>query len=220
VSSKNSPKAVKFDKGRQPLVLQCVPRPGVASQASSVPNERLQGKKRMDSACSVAQHLIGQQNRNHTNSTVLRKTNKLKFSPLPKGGRRFLPKTTSRKRRKFQFEHSKVLVRWKVLGKAFSATLSQPIRQTRYAQIYITSVKKFKWPTCQLSFSLAILVWSRSRVLGQFFVTKGSQSFASHRIHQAAFDLSHFASRGSRDSLINGVIACLRRPITKGSIRP
>jgi hypothetical protein len=41
---KNSPKAVKFDKDGQPLVLQCVSRPGVASQASFASNEKLQGK--------------------------------------------------------------------------------------------------------------------------------------------------------------------------------
>jgi hypothetical protein len=54
VSSKNSSKAVKFDKGRQPLVLQCVPRLGVASQASFVSNERLQGKnERIQHAASL-----------------------------------------------------------------------------------------------------------------------------------------------------------------------
>jgi hypothetical protein len=42
--SKNSSKAVKFEKGRQPLVLRCVSRLGVAPQASFVPNERPQGK--------------------------------------------------------------------------------------------------------------------------------------------------------------------------------
>jgi hypothetical protein len=44
MSSKNSSKAVKFDKCSQPLVLRCVSHLGVASQASFVPNERPQGK--------------------------------------------------------------------------------------------------------------------------------------------------------------------------------
>jgi hypothetical protein len=43
-SKKNSSKAVKFDKCSQPLVLRCVSRLGVASQASFVRNERPQGK--------------------------------------------------------------------------------------------------------------------------------------------------------------------------------
>jgi hypothetical protein len=106
------------------------------------------------------------------------------------------------------------------LGKAFSATLSQPARQTQYAQIYITSVRKFKWPTCQLSFSLALLGRIRNRVSGHSFVMKRSQSFASHRIPRVSFDLSRFTSRGSRDSLFDGVVACLLRPISEGSIRP
>jgi hypothetical protein len=32
--------------------------------------------------------------------------------------------------------------------------------------------------------------------------------------------LKRFAYRGSRDSLFNGVIACSRWPISRGSVRP
>jgi hypothetical protein len=54
MSSKNSSKAIKFDKCRQPLVLRCVSRLGVASQASFVPNERPQGKnERIQHAASL-----------------------------------------------------------------------------------------------------------------------------------------------------------------------
>jgi hypothetical protein len=42
--SKNSLKAVKFDRGKQLLALRCVSRLGVASQASFVSNEKLQRK--------------------------------------------------------------------------------------------------------------------------------------------------------------------------------
>jgi hypothetical protein len=68
--------------------------------------------------------------------------------------------------------------------------------------------------------NLALLGRIRSRVPGQSFVTKGSQSFASYRVHQATFVPRCFADRGPRDSLINGVVACFRLPISKGSIRP
>jgi hypothetical protein len=44
VLSKNSSKAVKFDKGKQFLALRCISRLGVASQASFVPNEKQQRK--------------------------------------------------------------------------------------------------------------------------------------------------------------------------------
>jgi hypothetical protein len=46
VLSKNSSKAVKFDKGKQFLALRCISRLGVASQASFVPNEKQQRKSR------------------------------------------------------------------------------------------------------------------------------------------------------------------------------
>jgi hypothetical protein len=173
----------------------------------------------MNSARSVAQGLIGQQNRSHTNLTILSRTNRLKFSPLPKGGRRFLPKTTSRKRQKFQFEHPKVLMRWRVSGKAYSATIPQLVRQIQYAK-FTSQVSKIQVAGMLIKFQPSITRLIKSRVPGQSFVPKGSQSFASDRVHQATFVPRCFANRGSRDSLINGVVACLRRPISKGSIRP
>jgi hypothetical protein len=112
MSSKNSSKAVKFDKCRQPLVLRCVSRLGVASQASFIPNERPQGKN----------GLIGQQNRNHTNSIVLSKTNKLKLSPLPKGAKTFSSKNNKSKAAKNSVRN----IQKSQCGKEFWATHSAP----------------------------------------------------------------------------------------------
>jgi hypothetical protein len=62
----------------------------------------------MNSTLCVARSLISQQNRNLANSAVTSKTNKLWFSPLAKGGgRRFLSKKESRKRRKPYFKTTK-----------------------------------------------------------------------------------------------------------------
>jgi hypothetical protein len=51
-------------------------------------------------------------------------------------------------------------------------------------------------------------------------VPKGSQCLSSDGIHQAAFVLRFFANRGSRDSLLSGVTARSRWPVSRGSVRP
>jgi hypothetical protein len=146
--------------------------------------------------------------------------NKLKLSPLPRGGRRFLPKTTSRKRQKIQFETFRSLSAVKNFGRHIQRhALASSLSNMTHTNLHY-NCQKFKWPTCHFSFSLAVLGQIRSRVPGQSFVTKGSQSFTSDGIHQATFVPRSFASRGSRDSLFNGVVACLRRPISRGSVRP
>jgi hypothetical protein len=50
--------------------------------------------------------------------------------------------------------------------------------------------------------------------MGQSFMMKRSQSFASHRIHQATFSIRRFTNRGSEDSLVDSIIARLRRPVS------
>jgi hypothetical protein len=109
-------------------------------------------------------------------------------------------------------------------GKEFRATPLAPRSRTQSVNTTCINLhfdrQKFKWPICQFRFSLELLSWIGGGVPGQSFVTKRSQSFASHRIHQATFDSRRFADKGSENSLIDGIVVRLRRPISKGSIRP
>jgi hypothetical protein len=56
--------------------------------------------------------------------------------------------------------------------------------------------------------------------MGQSFMMKRSQSFASYRIHKATFGIRRFTDRGSGDSLVDSIITHLRRPVSVGSEGP
>jgi hypothetical protein len=113
-------------------------------------------------------------------------------------------------------------------GKEFRATHPAPRSRTQSVNTTYINLQfdrqKFKWPIRQLPkefrFTLELHGWIGGGVPGQSFVTKRSQSFASHRIHQATFDSRRFAGRGSGDSLVDDVVARLWRPVSVGSIRP
>jgi hypothetical protein len=113
-------------------------------------------------------------------------------------------------------------------GKEFRATHPAPRSRTQSVNMTYINLhfdhQKFKWPICQLPkefrFSLKLRSQIGGGVPGQSFVTKRSQSFTSHRIHQATFDSRRFADTGSGDSLVDGVVARLRWPVSEGSIRP
>jgi hypothetical protein len=49
--------------------------------------------------------------------------------------------------------------------------------------------------------------------VGQLFVTEGIKGFASHRIHEATFDISRLTDRGSKDSLVISASSSFWRPI-------
>jgi hypothetical protein len=102
--SKNSPKAVNFDRCTQLLVLQCASRLGVALQDNL-------SKTRDCNREASDLHFSASFKSNDATQTqrVQVKTNGLYISPLPKGGRRFVPKTESGEN--FSLKHSKVLAR-------------------------------------------------------------------------------------------------------------
>jgi hypothetical protein len=110
-----------------------------------------------------------------------------------------------------------------VSGNTSNATLSHPVCQHDMHKFTFQSSKIY-WPICQLpkefKFSLELHGRTGGGVPGQSFMTERSQSFACHRIHQTTFGTRRFADRGFGDSLVDGVISRLRRPVSEGSIGP
>jgi hypothetical protein len=103
-----------------------------------------------------------------------------------------------------------------------STTLSYDVCQNNVYKLHINS-QELEWPLHQFPKEFGFILNLRGRIssgiAGQFFVTKRSQGFAGHRIHEATFGISCFTDRGSGDSLVISTSSCFWRPVPVGTVR-